>query len=69
MILLLGLIPIPRAVTAVGWDGMKSTLSTSAAGVGVCVAEGKDELQRAVGDAETETKLGGPAGQAGSPAL
>ena len=37
--------------------------------MGVCVAEGKDELQRAVGDAETETKLGGPAGQAGSPAL
>ena len=35
----------------------------------MCVVEGRDELQRAVRDAETETKLGGPAGQAGSPAL
>ena len=37
--------------------------------MGVCVVEGRDELQRAVGDAEAETKLGGPARQAGSPAL
>ena len=35
----------------------------------MCVVEGRDELQRAVGDAEAETKLGGPARQAGSPAL
>lgn len=34
----------------------------------VCV-EARDELQREVGDAETEAKLGGPAGQTGSPAL
>lgn len=34
----------------------------------MCV-EARDELQREVGDAETEAKLGGPTGQAGSPAL
>ena len=34
----------------------------------MCV-EDRDELQREVGDAETETKLGGSVGQAGSPAL